>query len=137
VYDTRPVRLFQRIADLHAALERLLQRHRPFLKPRFQSFALDILHNQVVGSILATDVVQHANMRMIQRRNGAGFPLETLFGLGIIRQMNGKDFDGDGAVEARVCRAIDFSHASGAQRGNDFVGAEFRASGEGHGCAPL
>ena len=108
------MRFLQRIADLHATLQRLLQRHRPFLQPRFQSLALDILHNQVVGPILATDVVQHANVRMIQRRNGAGFPLEALLGLGIVRQMNRQDFDGDGAVEARVGRAIDFSHASGA-----------------------
>ena len=29
--------------------------------------------------------------------------------------MGGKNFDGDGAIEARISGAIDFTHASGAE----------------------
>jgi hypothetical protein len=36
---------------------------------------------------------------MVQRRNGAGLAVEALFGLRVFRQMGGKNFDGDGAVE--------------------------------------
>ena len=137
MHDAGPVRFLERIADLHAALQRLFQGQRPFLQPRFQSLALHILHHQVGGPILAAHVVQHANVRMIQGRNDAGFPLEALPGLGIVRKMRGQDLDGDGALQTRVAGAIHFSHAACSQRRLNFIGAKFCARGEGHLCEPL
>src|SRR5690348_14496164 len=40
--------------------------------------------------------------------------------------------DGDGAGEARVAGLVDFAHATGADRGQDLVGAESGAGREGH-----
>jgi hypothetical protein len=49
---------------------------------------------------------------MIQRRNGAGFPLEALFGFRIFRKMRRQDFDRNRAIQTRVARSIHLAHAA-------------------------
>ena len=44
----------------------------------------------------------------------------------------GEDFDGHRAVETGVAGLVDFAHPTGADRGEDFIGAEFVAWGERH-----
>ena len=68
-----------------------------------------------------------ADVRMIQRGNGAGFALKTLLEFGIVGEMSGENLDGDSAIEARVFRPVDFSHTAGAERGLNFVRPEFSA----------
>jgi hypothetical protein len=63
--------------------------------------ALHILHHQIVG----TDVVQRADVRMIQRRNRLGFPLEAVGEL-LVGCLDGHD-----AVEACVACFVDLAHA--------------------------
>ena len=46
--------------------------------------------------------------------------------------MLGQNFDGDGALEARVPRPVDLAHATRTEWGLDFIGTEFCARGEGH-----
>src|SRR5262249_43716397 len=75
---------------------------------------LDELHHQVVG----TDVVKLANMRMIQRGDGARFALET-FG-----KLLAGNLDSDDAVEARVAGFVYFPHAARSDRRDDLVGSE-------------
>ena len=43
-----------------------------------------------------------------------------------------KDFDGDGAVQARVARAIDLAHAACTDAGDDLISAESNAGRQGH-----
>lgn len=59
----------------------------------------------------------------------------SALGLGIIGEMRGQDLDRDGAVEARITRAIHFAHAARAQPRLDFIRSEVRARGKGHPCA--
>ncbi len=127
--DARAVRLLERLADLHADFECLLQRQRPFSQTGLQSFALQILHHQERGSILAANIMQHANMRMIQRRNSARLALEPLLGLRILRKMRRQNLDSHGAVEARVARAIHLAHAARSERRLDFIGTKLGARG--------
>ena len=70
-----------------------------------------------------------ADVRMIQRGNSASFTLEALLEFGIGGEMGGENFDGNGAIEARVFRAVDLTHATGAEWGLNFVGAKFCARG--------
>ena len=48
------------------------------------------------------------------------------------RSCVGENLDRDDAFEAGVGRAVDFAHSAGAERRDDFVGTETRASGQGH-----
>jgi hypothetical protein len=61
---------------------------------------------------------------MIQRGDRAGFLLEATEAIGVGGKRRGQDFDGDVAAEARVPRAIDLAHASGANCGDDLVRTE-------------
>jgi hypothetical protein len=61
--------------------------------------------------------------------NSAGFPLEALPRLGIVRKMSGQDLDRNGAVEAHVARAVNLAHTSSAPRRLDLIRTEFRARG--------
>ena len=115
--DALLVRGVERVANLHRVLQRLIDRQRPL-----ERRALDVLHHQVIRP----DIVKLADVRMIQRRDGAGFALETLAELGL------GNLDGDDAIKARVAGLIHFAHPAGAERGKDFVRAEFVAGRERH-----
>ncbi len=69
---------------------------------------------------------------MVQRGRRTRFLLEAVKALRIAGKTGREDFDGDVAPEARIARAIDLTHPTGTQRGNDFVGAEARPSRQGH-----
>jgi hypothetical protein len=121
------VRFLERLANLHANFERLLQWERAFAKARFQALALQILHHKEGGSILTANIMQNANVWMIQGRDGASFALEALLGLRIFRKMRREYLDGYGAVKARVAGAIHFAHAAGTERRLNFVRTKLRA----------
>ena len=56
---------------------------------------------------------------------------------GIRGELRGKDFDGYGAIQARVARTVHFAHAPGAERGKYFIGAKVSAWGKRHKWARL
>ena len=61
---------------------------------------------------------------MIERCQEPGFPLEPRQPLAIGQERVGKNLDRDLATEALVSRAIDFAHAAGAKRRDDFIRSE-------------
>ena len=67
--DAFLVRGIERIANLHGVAKRLIERERTV-----QRSPLDKLHHQIIRA----DVVNLADVRMIQRGDGFGFPLEAL-----------------------------------------------------------
>jgi hypothetical protein len=98
MHHTTAMRIIQCIRDLRTQLEHLLQRQRPLLQTLGQRFALDALHHQVVDSVLMTDVMQHANVWMIQVRDGFRFALEPLLANRITRKLLRKNLDRNGAI---------------------------------------
>ncbi len=72
---------------------------------------------------------------MIQRREQLRFALEAGQPIGIAGEEVGQDLERDVAPEPRVAGAIDLSHAAGAERGDDLIGAQFRAGSQGHALA--
>ena len=48
-----------------------------------------------------------------------------------------QNLNGNNAIEAGVASAVDLAHATGAERRLNFVGAKFRARGQGHLGAKL
>ena len=80
--DARAVRLVQRARDLNrvssapgsSGQARACSR----LQPIGQRLAFEILHHQEVDTVLLADVVQRADVRMVQLRDGARFAIEAL-----------------------------------------------------------
>ena len=141
---TRAVRLVQRARDLNRYRHGLLERQslawslqsRARRQPLGQRFALEVLHHQEIDAVLTPDVVERADMRMVQRRDGARFAIESLAQIRIRSNVRGQDFDGDCTFEARVARFVDLAHAASAQRGNDFVRPEANTGRERHVGTP-
>ena len=69
------------------------------------------------------------DVRMVQRRGGAGFTLEALDAIGIGRQVAANHLDRDGASETRVAGPVDLAHATCAEQRKDLVRAKASAWG--------
>src|SRR5262249_49745672 len=94
-----------------------VDRQRALLQPGSDGFALQQFHHQIVRA----DVIESANVRMIQRRNRTRLSLETGAELRV------GEFDGDSAAEPRIDGAKDFAHAALAEFAFDFIRSEASA----------
>ena len=108
--DAFAVRLVQRVGNLNGVLQHLLRRQRAFQQPLRQRLAFQILHHQEIDPVLVADVVEGADVRMIQAGDGASFALESLAQFGAVRKMRGQNLDRDDAIEARVAGAVHLAH---------------------------
>ena len=97
--DARPVRALQRVGDLRAAGEQLGDGQRPALEAPGQGLALQVLHDEVDQVVLGSDVVEGADVGVVQRGDRAGLPLEARARLGGPGQLRGEELDGDHAVQ--------------------------------------
>ena len=115
--DALPVRLVERVGDLDRDLQRLVERQRPFLEARGQRLAVEMRHDQVVRAIDAADVVDAADVGMVQGRDGASLALEAGPHIGIASDVARQDLDRDRAIEPRVAGPVDLAHAARADLG--------------------
>jgi hypothetical protein len=112
------VRGIERAGDLDCDLQRLFDRHGSLAQPRFQALAFEILHHQELDRALAADVVQRADVRMVQAGDGPRLALEAL---GEVARAN---LDRNRPIQSRVARAKDLAHPPGTQRGDDLIGPQ-------------
>src|SRR5579864_4962933 len=83
------------------------------------------------------DVVEGADVRMIQAGNGFCFAVEALAQFGTIGQMRWQNFDGHSAVEASIPRAVHLAHSPGADCGENFVRSQSSSSFHAHYFFPV
>ena len=69
--------------------------------------ALEILHDQEVRLAFPPNVVERADVRVVQPRDRTGLALEPLLEVRIIGDMLGQHLDGDGAVQAGIGGFVD------------------------------
>ena len=115
--DVLLVRGFDAVNQLLDNGERLIEVHRTA-----QVRTLDILHDQIVRS----DVVQMADVGVVERGNRAGFAGKALGELRI------GHFDRDIPIQPGVMRAVHLAHSTRANGREDFVRAEFCAGRKRH-----
>ena len=132
VDDARAVRLVERRRDLDRRLERLVDRERALRQPIRQRLAFEILHDEERGAVLLADVVQRADVRMIELRDRAGFAIEALAELRVGGEGVGENLDRDRAIEPRVAGFVHLAHPAGADERQDLVRAEASAGVERH-----
>lgn len=68
----------QRIGDLDGIPQGLVQWQRHFPESLGQRLALQVLHDEEVHALVLADVVESADMQMVQTRDGARLALEAL-----------------------------------------------------------
>ena len=107
-------------------------------EPRAQRFAVDHLHRDEVQTAGVTDLVDRADVRMVERCCGASFADHAPASIGIVRELTRQQFQRNVAPECRIVRAIHLPHSAGAERRDDLVGPDTIAGSQGHeaGCEP-
>ena len=93
-----------------------------------QWLTLDILERPLA----LTDVVDLADVRVVQCSHRPGLMLEATQPVGISGEHRRKNLDRHVAPEARVTRPIHLAHAGRAKLGSDLVWAESGASSQSH-----
>lgn len=120
------------IGNLHCDGYDLADRRNAGGEELTQGLSFDEFEDQEIYTVVVTDVVQGADIGMRELGDGTSFVLESMAKMGILGKMLRQNLDRDEAIEATVSSAINFSHASGAEWGKNFVRTEFCAWSEGH-----
>src|SRR6516225_5198385 len=115
--DAFPVSGIQSVQNLARIFDGLFQ-----WKRTSQRSPIDELHHEVVR----TDIIEMANVGMVERTNYARFLSEAL------TELAGADLDRHLAVEAHIRGAVDFAHTAFAEQRGDFVRPEFLADTDRH-----
>ena len=101
-------------------------------EPRRERFAIDELHDDEVDAAFVTDVVDGADVWMIESRNRERFALETRARIRLVQRRRRQHLDRDDAVQASVAGFVDLSHTAGAEQPKQFVCAEAGADFDTH-----
>ena len=134
VDDAVRVGVGQRVSQLVRDRQQLTRRDGTAPDARLQRLAVETLHDEVVDARVVPDVVERADVRMLEVGDHPGFTLEAFPPIGIGRRIAGEDLDGDRAAETKVARFVDLTHAPDAEEAEDFVDSEATARGETHDC---
>ena len=128
--DALAVRPIERVRDLDAVAQRLLEGQRAVHQSRLERVPLDVFHDQILDVVLSSDVVERADVRMGELGDRLRLALEALPRLGGRHRLLGQHLDRDDAIQPGVLRLVDLAHPTGADRREDLVGAETGARGE-------
>src|SRR5580658_8699293 len=80
-----------------------------------ESLALETFHGDESPSVFFANVVDSADVGMVESGRGFGFAAEASEGLGILGEVVGKKFQSYEAIKARVLSLVDDSHAAAAE----------------------
>jgi hypothetical protein len=103
------------VGNLDGDIQQTLQFHRPAGDCIFESLALKTFHGDEGFTIFFADVMDGADVGMVQRRGSFGFAAKAAEGLRIPGEVFGEKFKSDEAVEAGILCFVDYSHSAAAQ----------------------
>ena len=115
--DAPRMRCLQRRRDLQCHVHGLRMRQRPARRLPFEVF-----QHEVIGA----DVIDLANMRVIQSGNRASFQLKTMSVFPV------HALDGDDAIQPRVPRLPHLSHPARANAREDLIRTDAISLRQGH-----
>jgi hypothetical protein len=119
--DALAVRGIEGVRELAAGIQDLFERKRAVLNAPAQRLALEELHRDEVPAFVDADVIDRADVRMVQRRCDARFAQEPLDILRRHAGTVGQELERDMASKPRVLGFIDDAHSARAQLPEDFV----------------
>ena len=136
MHDALRVCGIERVGHLHAELEHLVDRQCAAGDSILERLAIEQFHDHELLTVVAADVVERADVRVVQVRNDSRFAEETLHRFGIGTQLIGQKLDRHLAAETRVFGFIHDTHAAGAKtRQNLVVGDRFTDHSDSASCS--
>ena len=121
VNDALGVRRVKRIRRLHAQRQQGIQLHGPVLDHMLESFAVQEFHGDERKAVLLANVVDRADVGVVECGRGLGFALETAERLRVAGHFIGKELQGHEATQPCVLGFVDHTHAAAAQPLKDAV----------------
>ena len=122
VDDPRRVRGRERARDVHRVAQRLVHRQRPLREQAVERAALHVLHRDAVRAVgRLVDVVDGDDVRVIERRGGAGLADEARATFGVVERVAAQQLQRDGPGETGVARPVEHAHPSLAELLEDLV----------------
>ena len=133
VYHAVTMRVVQRVGDLDGGAQGERHRQRAILQSPRQGGTLEIFHDEEDVRSVLTDVMECADIRVRDARDGARFVPEPFDPAAWrVHEVAWEQLDGDGPIESRIARAKNFTHPTGAKRCQDLEWAETGSRGEPH-----
>ena len=133
--DPGGVRGVQGVSNLHADRQQRLDVETATIGyARLQRGALQILHGDEGAAVLFADVMNRADVGMIQRRRGPGLALKAVHGLAVPSQFVGHELERDEAMEPRVFRFVDDAHAAATELLDDAIVGDRLPHGSAVAC---
>ena len=115
VHDTLRVCGVEGIGHLHAQFQHLVGRQRPLRDALLQRLAIEQFHHHELLALMIADVVERADVRVVQARDHPCFAQEALHDLAIGLGLVGQELDRHLAAEAGVFGLVHHPHAARAE----------------------
>ena len=93
------------------------------------SSPFDELHHDGARVSATFDAVDLGDVRMVQRGEGFGFPLESRQAIRVRGERLRQDLERDVSIELGVARAVHLAHAAGPEGAENLVRAKARPGG--------
>ena len=113
--DALAVGGIERVGNLDCQVKKQLGLQRLAGDLVLQGHAIEKLHGDERAPFVIADLVNRADVGMIQRRGGARFPAKTLQRLRILRDFIRQKFERDEAAKVGIFGLVDHAHATAAQ----------------------
>src|ERR1700735_2451160 len=121
VHDSLRVGRIEAVGDLDADLQKLRYLDGLAANAVFESPALEQLHGDKRTSVKFSDIVNGANVGVIERGCRARFAAESLDGLRVLRNIVGKELQRNVAAQPRVLSLVNHTYASAPELFQDVV----------------
>src|SRR6266566_5804586 len=92
VNNSLRMRCIEGIGDFYSQLQQRFQLYRLCSNAMFQGYTIEKLHRDEGLSILVADIIDRANIRVVQGRCSLGLTLKARQGLGISGDFFGEEF---------------------------------------------
>ncbi len=114
----------QRIGHLHSETQHGVSSDWATSNTILQRLAFEVLHGDERSAVLLADIVDRADMWMVQRRCGLGFTLEATERIGIGGEVLRNELERNGTMQPRIFGFVDDAHAAAAELLEDAVVGE-------------
>jgi hypothetical protein len=112
--DALLMRSFKRVGDVDGNGDHSIARQRTRLDQLLQRFPVEELHCDEGAAAFFSDLMNGADIGMIQRGSSARLPPEALQSGAVIGEVVGQEFESDEPAKERVLGLIDHAHTTAA-----------------------